>query len=90
LDDTWIFCGANLEHLHHLCCLFLCFKVVSSLKINLVKSELVPVGNVNNVEDLVCILGCRVSSLTMKYLGFPLGASYKAKSFRDGVVEKIG
>lgn len=39
------------------------------MKINLAKSELVPVSNVNNVEDLARILGCKVSSLPMKYLG---------------------
>jgi hypothetical protein len=59
----------------------LCFEVVLGLKINLAKSELVLVGNVNNVEGLARILGCRVSSLPMKYLGLPLGASFKANLF---------
>lgn len=53
--------------------LFLCFEVVFGLKINLAKSELVPVDNVENVDGLYGILGCRVSSLLMKYLGLPLG-----------------
>ena len=51
-----------------LCCLFLCFKAISGLKINLAKSESVHVCNVNNVEDLAHVLGCKVSSLPMKYL----------------------
>lgn len=33
--------------------------------------------------------GCKVASLPMKYLGFPLGNSFKAKAIWDGVVEKI-
>jgi hypothetical protein len=33
--------------------------------------------------------GCGVSSLPLKYLGLPLGASFKAKSIWDGVIEKI-
>jgi hypothetical protein len=41
---------------------FLCFEVVSGLKINLSKSELVLVGK-DGVEGLAQILGCRVSSL---------------------------
>jgi hypothetical protein len=41
------------------------------LKINLAKSELVPMGDVPNVDALACILGCRVSSLPLKYLGLP-------------------
>jgi hypothetical protein len=44
--------------------------VVFYLKINLTKSELVLVGNANNVDGLVGILGYRVSSLPLKYLGF--------------------
>jgi hypothetical protein len=31
------------------------------------------VGYVPNVSELAHILGCRVSSLPLKYLGFPLG-----------------
>jgi len=57
------------------------------LRINLAKSEIVPVGEVEDVEELASILGCRVSSLPMKYLGLPLGASYKASSIWNGVIE---
>jgi hypothetical protein len=35
------------------------------------------------------ILGCRVASLLMKYLGLSLGYSYKAKSIWDGIIEKM-
>jgi hypothetical protein len=88
-DDTLIFCKANQEHIHYMCALFLCFEVVSGLKINLAKSKLVLVGNVNNVDGLANILGCGVSSLPLKYLGLLLGAPFKAKSIWDGVIEKI-
>jgi len=50
------------------------------LKINLAKSKLVHVGNVNNVDGLTSILVCGVSYLLLKYLGLPLGASFKVKS----------
>lgn len=56
--------------------LFICFEAVLGLRINLVKSELVPIGNVNNVEGLANMLGCRVSSLPLKYLGLLLGALF--------------
>ena len=46
-------------------------------------------GNVNNVATLAWMLGCGVSSLPMKYLGLPLGASYKAKHIWDVIIEKI-
>jgi len=85
-EDTLVCCGAKPDHLCSLCALFLCFEVVFGLKINLAKSELVLVGDVG----LTGTLGCGVSSLPMKYLGLPLGASYKAKSIWDCVIEKLG
>lgn len=69
-DDTLTVYRANPKYLRHLHCLFLCFEVVLGLKINLAKSELVPIGNVNDVEDLARILGCRVSSLPSNILVF--------------------
>jgi hypothetical protein len=57
-----------------------CFEVVSGLKINLAKSKIVSVCDVGDLEGLACIIGCRVSSLPMNYLGSPLGVSYKAIS----------
>jgi hypothetical protein len=38
------------------------------------------VGNVPNMSGMANILGCRVSSLPLKYLGLLLGAPIKAKS----------
>jgi len=77
-DDTLVFCEANLHHLHFLRVLFLSFEAVSGLKINLPKSMLVPVGDVDNMDELAGIMGCGVSSLPLKYLGLPLGAPFKA------------
>jgi hypothetical protein len=57
VDDTLVFCEANHSHLCYLRVLLLCFEVVSVLKFNLAKS----------------LLGCRTSSLPLKYLGMPLG-----------------
>jgi hypothetical protein len=87
-NNTLIFCGSNPDHLRNLRCLFLCFQTVSGLRINLAKSELVPVGNVNNVEGLASILDCRVFSFPMKYLGLPLEASFKAKSIRTTLLKR--
>jgi len=59
------------------------------LRINLGKSRLVPIEEVEDVKDLAHILGCRVASLPMKYLGLPLSALYKSIAFWNGVIEKI-
>jgi hypothetical protein len=88
-DDTLVFCGANTDHPHYLRALLLCFEAVSGLKINLAKSVLVPVGNVDNVVELANTLGCGTFSLPLKYLGMPLRASFKAKSIWDDIVEKM-
>jgi hypothetical protein len=42
-------------------------QAILGLKINLVKSELVLVGHVPNVEALADILGCRVSALPLTH-----------------------
>ena len=62
---------------------------MSGLRINLGKSELVPVGDVLNFPDLVEILGCRESALPLKHLGLPLGASFKDKSIWNPILEKM-
>lgn len=87
-DDTLIFCEANCEHLHNPRCLFLCFKAVSGLKINLSKSEIIPI-RVDDVENLASMIGCRVALLPVKYLGLPLGAPYKSTSPWSGIIEKM-
>lgn len=46
---------------------------LSGLEVNLATSELVPMGTVDNVDGLVGILDCGVSSLSLKYFGLPLG-----------------
>ena len=68
---------------------YLFFEVAFGLKVNLAKSVLILVGNVEQVDTLAGILGCGVASLPLKYLGLPLGASYKAKHIWDGVLEKM-
>ena len=88
-DDTLVFCEANPDRLRFLRMVLLCFEAVSGLKINLAKSVLVPVGDVDNVDELADIMECGVSSLPLKYLGLPLGACFKAKSIWDGVLEKM-
>jgi hypothetical protein len=74
-DDTLIFCKPNVEQLCNLRYLLLCFEVVSGLKINLSKSIIAPIGEVEDVEGLARILGCGVDSVPFTYLGFTFGCS---------------
>jgi hypothetical protein len=50
---------------------------------------LVPIGEVDDVESLAHIMGCRIGSLPMTYLSMPLGASFKSFSIWNGVIEKV-
>ena len=89
LRMTLLFCDAEAEQVLHVRLLLLCFQAVTGLKVNVAKSELVPIGEINNVHRLVEILGCRVGALPMTYLGMPLGASYKSPSIWNPILEKI-
>ncbi|KAF5464295.1 hypothetical protein F2P56_014382 [Juglans regia] len=51
-DDTLVFCEATSSQIQTLRAMLLCFEVVSGLKVNLGKSEMVPVGVVNRMEKL--------------------------------------
>jgi len=84
-----IFCDADSHHLAALRGILARFKVVLGLKINLLKLELVPIGNVPNMTKLVEILGCQQSSLPLKYLGLLLDASYKEETIWNPILEKM-
>lgn len=61
--------------------IFLCFEADSGLKTDLIKLELVSVGNVSSVDSLASILGCKVSSLPMKYIGLCHGRLIQGSLF---------
>ena len=88
-DDTILFCNADEEQILHVRMLLLCFQAVTSLKVNALKSEMVPIGEVLNVHVLAEILGCWIGSLPMTYLGMPLGASHKSPAVWNLILEKI-
>ncbi|KAL6321191.1 hypothetical protein AAG906_015535 [Vitis piasezkii] len=69
--------------------LLMWFEAISGLNINLNKSEIMPVGRVENAEVLASELGCKVGSLPSTYLGLPLGAPHKSVVVWDGVEERM-
>ena len=87
VDDTVVFCEANKKHLTHLSWILFWFEATSGLKINLAKSEIIPVGEVDEIDELAMELGCKVGPLPSQYLGLPLRAPNKAHSMWDGVEE---
>jgi hypothetical protein len=87
--DTIVFCDADPEQLLHLHMVLTCFKAATGLGVNMGKSELVPVGTVLHLQHLADILCCRTGTLPLLYLGLPLGASFKASSIWNPILEKI-
>ena len=65
VNDTIMFCDADEEQILHVRMLILCFQAVTGLKVNALKSEMVPIGEVPigevpNVHVLAEILGCQI------------------------------
>ncbi|WKA05206.1 hypothetical protein VitviT2T_023185 [Vitis vinifera] len=81
-DDTLVFCEESHDQLTYLSWLLMWFEACSGLRVNLEKSELIPVGRVHDIEDLTLELGCKVG-------GLPLGAPFKSEVVWDGVEEKF-
>ncbi|XP_075665589.1 uncharacterized protein LOC142635288 [Castanea sativa] len=89
VDDTILFCDADEEQILHVWMLLLCFQAVTGLKVNALKSEMVPIGEVPNVHVLAEILGCWIRSLPMTYLGMPLRASHKSPTIWNPILKRI-
>nr|XP_009623455.1 uncharacterized protein LOC104114666 [Nicotiana tomentosiformis] len=67
----------------------LIFEALSGLHINMIKSIIYPVNEVQNLEMLADILCCEIGSFPTTYLGLPLGAKHKSTEIWNGVVEKF-
>ena len=65
------------------------FEAVSGLRVNLSKSSILPVGQVDNIQLLAEILGCTIDSFPTSYLGLPLSAKFKDKPIWEPVVERF-
>ena len=50
---------------------------------------LIPIGEVDELEELAAELGCRLGALPTVYLGLPLGAHHKTSSSWDGMEERM-
>ena len=88
-NDTILFCDASREQLLSIRLALSCFQAFTGLKVNVGKSEIVLVGEVNNLAELASIFHCRVGSLPLKYLGMPLGTSFKTAFIWNPILEKM-
>ena len=84
-----MFCEAKEDQLTHLCWLLMWYEALSGLKVNMIKSELILVGRVENVGELVDEYGYKVGNLPFTYLGMPLGAPFNSIGVWDGIDERF-
>ena len=61
------------------------FEAFSGMRINLNKSEILPIGLVDNAEELATELGCGIGFLPTSYSSLPLGAKHKGVGVWDTV-----
>jgi hypothetical protein len=78
-----------MENFLHIRMVLTYFEVVTGLKLNMGKSEVVPMGDVGNVADFADILCCNIGSFPTTYLGLPLWASFKDLSVWNPILEKM-
>ena len=80
-DDTIFFMDSNQSSLINLVRLLRCFAVVSGLKVNFHKSQVVGVAlDSNYIAESAARIFCQFSWLPLMYLGLPLGVSAKCNS----------
>ena len=89
VDDTFLFCEPNKDQMKFLNWTLMWFEVMSGLRINLNKSENIPIGPVDNVAELTLELSCGIGSFPISYLGLPLGASHNSTGVWDSVEERF-
>ena len=89
-DNTiFFFCDASREQLLYIRIVLIFFEAITGVKVNVGKSEIVPVGEVGHMDALARILCCKVGRLPMSYLGMPLGAHFKDASIWNPVLERV-
>jgi len=76
IDDMLIFGSTSLYSMQNIKLTFLCFELVSGMKVNFLKNNIINVG----IEDQIFyyttqILWCNQEQLPFKCLGLPIGAS---------------
>ena len=88
-DDTILFCDASREQLLYIQMVLIFFEAMTGLKVNVGKSEIVPIGDVGNLNALARTLCCKVGTLPLRYMGMPLEAHYKDSSTWNPIIEKM-
>jgi hypothetical protein len=75
-DDTIICLKEDIENARNMKLLLYLYEMMSGLKINFGKSELVMINGDENLQILYAdLFNCQIGSFPIKYLGVPVGPS---------------
>ena len=76
----------SVSHIH---LVLMCFGTVTGLRVNLSKSELDPMGAMDNAESLADLLCYKVGYFPLVNLGMPLGSRCKFTAVWNVVLERL-
>lgn len=88
-DDTLIFPDAKEETVENLVMILQVYEAITGLRVNLEKSTIISIGADNIVQDLTKVMHSKVEKLPFKYLGMPLGSSWKQTSVWEVILDKF-
>ncbi|GJS23025.1 putative RNA-directed DNA polymerase, eukaryota, reverse transcriptase zinc-binding domain protein [Tanacetum coccineum] len=90
VDDV-IFLGEwSSVNAYNLLCMLRCFYLISGLKINVNKCNVLGVGVSNEeVSNLAKIIGCGAAKFLLKYLGVPVGGNMARCSNWNAIIQKF-
>jgi len=71
VDDTIFFCDNDCEQIVNLRCILIWFQAVLGLRVNLTKSSVLPVGQLDNIQLLAGVLGCKIDVFPITYFRPP-------------------
>jgi hypothetical protein len=90
-DDTILFVDYNEEYAKNMKWVLTCFELMSGMRINYHKNELVPIHptRVEEVESFADIFSCPIGEFSVKYLGIPLHYNKLSREDLQPLVDKI-
>ena len=88
-DDTLVFYSDSKDQMVYLSWILLYFEELSGLKVNRDKSVILPMGDVENIEQLACELGCKAGTVPSTYVCLPLGTRQNSVRIWEGIEERF-
>jgi len=89
-DDALLVGNGDFDGILMIKAILRCFKLVSRLRINFSKSQLVGVAILEDrVKFFAKVLSCRISKVPFSYLGIPVGCNPRRFATWSSVIDKI-